>query len=226
MDLLKATTFSLMVTFPTSSPRELQSTNEPMNYSLAPVSVNGRHCWLFDYTVRPGGSVVPQQLWIPQGQGDRPLYVEQAQWHMPVFFVNMDGSLGVPVVNAAAGQLSLRGANAPPPLGDNTTTKIWMHICTHSFHSYSRRSSEMQWPCYGPSEQQVQLRDQTPYRNPISLERLVKHLGNRVRQFLLRFLGLRAHVCPRSKLKLNCGIGRITFNEVVIIGALQVSARS
>ena len=41
-----------------------------------------------------------------------------------------------------------------------------------------------QWPGYNPSEQQVQLRYQTPDRNPISLDRFVKHVGSRVRQVL------------------------------------------
>ena len=109
--------------------------NQPQNYSQPPVQANGHNFRLLDYAVRTGGSVVPQQLWIPQGQGDWRRYVEQAQLHLPVFFVNTNGSLGVPVVNAAAGQLSLRGANAPAPLGDKTTTKIRMSVCTHSFHS-------------------------------------------------------------------------------------------
>jgi hypothetical protein len=42
-----------------------------------------------------------------------------------------------------------------------------------------------QWPGYAPSEQQVQLRDQTPLRNPVTLERFVKHVASRVRQFLV-----------------------------------------
>ncbi|KAH9993730.1 hypothetical protein BJV74DRAFT_770768 [Russula compacta] len=177
--------------------------NQPMNYGLPPVQANGQHYWLLDYAVRPGGSIVPQQLWIPQGQGDWRRYVEQAQLHMPVFFVNTNGTLGVPVVNAAAGQMSLRGANAPAPLGDKTTTKI-----------------RISWPGYGPSEQQVQLRDQTPYRNPISLERFVKHLGSRVQQFLLH---MPVHD-PNSRWIV--GHGRITFNEVMIIGVVQVSEGS
>ena len=42
-----------------------------------------------------------------------------------------------------------------------------------------------QWPGYGPSEQQIQLRDQTRANNPIAFDRFVKHVGSRVRQFLM-----------------------------------------
>ncbi|KAI9440514.1 hypothetical protein H4582DRAFT_1811442 [Lactarius indigo] len=164
-----------------------------MNHCRSQHISNGRCAWLLDYdiTSRRGGTVVPQQLWSSQGQGDWRRYVEQAQLHIPVFFVNADGSLGVPVSHAAAGQMSLRLANEPAPLGDRTTTKIRISVC------------------YTPSEQQIPLRDHTPARNPVTLERFVKHVGSRVRQFLWMV-----------------GPNRITFNEVVLIGVVQVSAGS
>ncbi|KAH9975917.1 hypothetical protein BGW80DRAFT_1168543 [Lactifluus volemus] len=155
--------------------------------------------------MRPGGTVVPQQLWSPQGQGDWRRYVEQAQLHLPVFFVNVDGSLGVPIAYAAVGQMSLRNAHEPPPLGDRTTTKI-----------------RISWPGYATSEQQVQLRDQTPARHPVTLERFVKHVGSRVRQYLIE--------CERpvnhSRFPWFVGPNDITFNDVMLIGVIQVSAGS
>jgi hypothetical protein len=69
-------------------------------------------------------------MWFPQGQGDWRCFVEQAQLQLPLFFVNADGTLGVPIVNAAAGQMCLRGAGEPPPFGDKTTTKIRIGVCT------------------------------------------------------------------------------------------------
>jgi hypothetical protein len=107
-------------------------TNPLMNHCRPQHIGNGRYAWILDYAVnsrRGGGSVVPQQLWSPQGQGDWRRYVEQAQLYIPVFFVNMDGSLGVPVSHAAAGQMSLRDANASAPLGDRTATKIRISVC-------------------------------------------------------------------------------------------------
>src|SRR5882762_10942507 len=81
----------------------------PSHYS-PPIRTQYGDTWVLDYGVRSGGSVVPQQLWAPQGQGDRRRYVDQAQFRMPIFFVNMNGALGVPVMNAAAGHLQLRDA--------------------------------------------------------------------------------------------------------------------
>jgi hypothetical protein len=104
--------------------------NQPTIWAQPPLNFDGRHGWLLDYRIRPGGSVVPQQLWFPQGQGDRRCYVERAEFQLPLFFVNADGTLGVPIVNAAAGQMCLRGAAEPAPLGDKTTTKIRIAVCT------------------------------------------------------------------------------------------------
>ncbi|KAI0255841.1 hypothetical protein BJV78DRAFT_577941 [Lactifluus subvellereus] len=200
-----------------NNPREVQTfsihgwpgaffiTNPPMNHCRAHHIGNNQYAWLLDCAIRHGGTVVPQLLWSPQGQGDWRRYVEKAQLHLPVFFVNADGSLGVPVAYAAAGQMSLRNGKEPPPLGDKTTTKI-----------------RISWPGYTTSEHQVQLRDQTPTRNPVTFERFVKHVGSRVRQYLIE--------CERP---VNnpyspwfVGPNGITFNEVFLIGVVQVSEGS
>jgi hypothetical protein len=183
-------------------PRQVQVIHSPQWPRMIFVANRMPHCrahhqigpnqfaWLLDHTVAPdGGSVVPHQLWVPQGQGDRPPYVTRAQLHLPVFFFNADGSLGVPVAYAAAGQISLRNANEPPPLGERTTTKIRISVCFFVVDARSIHSLLLpQWPGYMTSEQQLELRDQTPARNPITLERFVKRLGSRVRQyFVVRF---------------------------------------
>ena len=59
--------------------------NPPSHFSPAPLTINGRGAWVLDYNVRSGGSVVRQDLWVPQGQGDRCRYVDQARIRMPVF---------------------------------------------------------------------------------------------------------------------------------------------
>jgi hypothetical protein len=104
-------------------------TNPPMNHCRPHHIGNNQYAWLLDYAIRHGGTVVPQLLWSPQGQGDWRRYVQQATLNLPVFFVDADGSLGVPVAYAAAGQMTLRNAKEPPPLGDKTTTKIRISVC-------------------------------------------------------------------------------------------------
>lgn len=116
-----------------SRPDAFFVSNPPVNPSPPSLLVQGRPTWLLDYVIRQAGSVVPQELWFPRGQGDWRRYVEQAQLHVPVFFVGVDGSLGVPVRYAAAGQMSLVGANEPAPLGDRTTTKIRIGVRTKYF---------------------------------------------------------------------------------------------
>ena len=107
--------------------------NHPSHFSPAPLLIHGRGAWVLDYDVRPGGSVVPQDLWFPQGQGDRRRYVEQASFRMPVFFVGRDRGLGVPVMNAAAGHMELRDEYLPPPLQDKITAKIRIAVCARFF---------------------------------------------------------------------------------------------
>jgi len=154
------------------------------------------------------GSVVLQQLWSPQGQGDWRRYFEQAQLQLPIFFVNTDGSVGVPVTDATISQMSLRGADQPVPFSNKATLKI--RIC---------------WPGYVSSEHQVQLKDQTPARNPISFERFVKHVGSRVQQFLVECERIPLHPLNQNS-KWIVGHGRIPCDEVVLIGIVQVSAGS
>ena len=109
---------------------------------------------------------------------------------MPIFFVNINGTLGVPVMNAAAGHMQLRDADLPPSLLNETMTKIRIAVCAwFSSATCSQSTYHMvsQWPSYGlgPSSHQVQLRDQTLAKKPIAFDRFVKHVGNRVRYFLM-----------------------------------------
>jgi hypothetical protein len=111
--------------------------NQPLLPDLTspPLSFNGAPAWLLDYRIQPGGTVVPQQLWIPQGQGDLRRYVEQAPLQMPLFFIQENGTLGVPIANAVEGQMFLRGARHPAPFGMKATTKIRIGVCTRPLHA-------------------------------------------------------------------------------------------
>ncbi|KAH9967305.1 hypothetical protein BC827DRAFT_1264148 [Russula dissimulans] len=184
-------------------PRAFVVFNSPSGYSPPIFTMAEQHAWVLDYAVVRGGSVVPQELWLPQGQGDRRRFVEQANFSMPVFFINVNGTLGVPVVNTTEGLMSLQGGNQPAPLGGKAATTIYLD-----------------WPGYPPFKQQVQLRDQTPRRNPVTLQWFVRYLGRCVKQFIIDCEYVPA--LGRGPHKWTVGSGRITLNEVVLIGVVQV----
>ncbi|KAH9995601.1 hypothetical protein BJV77DRAFT_991161 [Russula vinacea] len=143
---------------------------------------------------------------------------------MPVFFVNANGNLGVPVMNAAAGDMQLQGVPFPPQLIDKKTVKLRINVCTRFLPIPHHLLYVSQWPGYNLPEQQVQLRDQTPQKNLISFEKFVKHVGSRVRQYLSE--------CERSfepgqqPFNWMVGYGNITADEVMLIGLVQVSEGS
>ena len=67
--------------------------NHPSCYN-SPTLVYGQNTWLVDYSASrwPRGPVVPQQILLPQGEGERKTFVDDAQFRVLAFFVNMDWS--------------------------------------------------------------------------------------------------------------------------------------
>src|SRR6267142_586744 len=69
---------------------------------------NDHPLWLLDF-IPPGlplgplYHVVPQKIWTPPNQSDWRRYVEQASLRMPVFFVQNNGAIGLPLPRAAVG---------------------------------------------------------------------------------------------------------------------------
>jgi hypothetical protein len=81
--------------------------------------------WLLDFVPAPRLIVVTQQIWSPPNQSDWRRYVEQAHLRMPVFFVQNNGAIGLPLSRAAVGDTaSLRNADKPAPLGGGHSTQI------------------------------------------------------------------------------------------------------
>jgi hypothetical protein len=81
--------------------------------------------WILDFIPPPIYQVVPQQIWTPPNQSDWRRYVEQASLRMPVFFVQNNGAIGLPLPRAAVGDTaSLRGADTAAPLGGGHSTQI------------------------------------------------------------------------------------------------------
>jgi hypothetical protein len=173
---------------------------------------HNRPLWLLDIIPPPMNHVVPQKIWTPPNQSDWRRYVEQASLRMPVFFIQNDGGIGLPLTRALAGdRASLRFADMPAPLGGGHSTQIRIAVSTSlspSLHLPSpllspsphlhptffvpslRLGSRLkiwlhqQWPGYESWERQIQIRDQTRQRNEITLERFVKLAAGVVDRFL------------------------------------------
>ncbi|KAH8976994.1 hypothetical protein EDB86DRAFT_3011951 [Lactarius hatsudake] len=184
----------------------------PMNHCRLRQIGNGRYAWLLDYVIRPGGSVIPQQVWSPQGQEGwdqerwcRTVEQSEAQLHVPVFFVNADGSLGVQASQAAVGNMSLRDPDEPVPLSNGAHINI-----------------RIRWPGHTPFDEQTLARNQTPARNPITLSKLVRQVGRKV----LKFFEYCKHAPCDPDSKWTVGPNHITPDEVVLIGLVQVSMGS
>jgi len=167
---------------------------------LAP---NGQPLWLLDFIPQQMYHVVPQKIWTPPNQSDWRRYVEQAILRMPVFFIQNNGAIGLPLAQALNGDRALlRGADKPAPLGGGHSTQI-----------------RIAWPGYEPWERQIQIRDQTRQRNEITLERFVKLVAGVVDRFLTG-----ASSIPTQDNAWRVGMGAIARNNVMIVGAVQVSA--
>jgi len=164
---------------------------------------NNHQLWLLDFVPQPTGPVVPQQMWTPPNQSDWRRYVEQANLRMPVFFVQNNGIIGLPLARATIGDTaSLRGADGPAPLGGGHSTQI-----------------RIAWPGYEQWERQIQIRDQTRHRNEITLERFAKLVAGVVDRFLTH---ASTALCRDPNWRV--GVGAITRNHVSIVGTVQVSA--
>ena len=92
--------------------------------------------WLLDIVPPPMYHVVPQKIWTPPNQSDWRRYVEQASLRMPVFFIQNDGAIGLPLTRALAGDRALlRCADMPAPLGGGHSTQIRIAVSTSLFPS-------------------------------------------------------------------------------------------
>jgi hypothetical protein len=87
--------------------------------------VNNNPLYLLDFIPLPMHHVVPQKIWTPPNQSDWRRYVEQANLRMPVFFVQNNGIIGLPLPRATVGDTaSLRNSDGPAPLGGGHSTQI------------------------------------------------------------------------------------------------------
>ena len=103
---------------------------------------NNQPLWLLDIIPVPMYHVVPQQIWTPPNQSDWRRYVEQANLRMPVFFVQNDGTIGLPLARALSGQRALlRCGDTPAPLGGGHSTQIRIAVSAALFPPLHRSST-------------------------------------------------------------------------------------
>ncbi|KAI9439537.1 hypothetical protein H4582DRAFT_1812696 [Lactarius indigo] len=151
-----------------------------------------------DCAVVHRGTVVPQTMWSPHIISDRRQHVEDAALQMPIFFVGIDGRLGLSLQAAAAGRChGLRNAQNFSPLGQKSTTHI-----------------RIAWLGYKYFRRQVPIRDETSEHNPITISRFAHHIGRSVDAFL------RVSRIFSSTKDNTCA------DDIIVIGAVHVSAGS
>lgn len=90
-----------------------------------PFQFPSEYRWVLDRSVLPGGTVVPQTLWLPHSVTDRRQHVVEAELQMPIFFERSNGGLGLSVDDAVASRFhNLLRAQQFAPLGNKSTTHI------------------------------------------------------------------------------------------------------
>jgi len=95
---------------------------------------NNRPLWLLDFIPSPTCDIIPQKIWTPPNQPDWRRNVEQANLCMPVFFVQNNGVIGLPLPRATMRDTvsTLRHADSTAPLGGGHFTKILIAVCLPS----------------------------------------------------------------------------------------------
>ncbi|KAH8998669.1 hypothetical protein EDB92DRAFT_1198774 [Lactarius akahatsu] len=163
--------------------------------------------WLLDRGIVNSGTVVPQTMWSPRTAADKRQHVEEAELQMPIFFEAKDGRLGLSLGASIGGKChGLRDAGVPAPLGQKTTTHI-----------------RIVWLGYKMYKRQIPTRDESRAHNPITMARFVRLVGRTVDAFF-RVCELDSG-CTDDRRKLwRIGPGGIQRNDIIIVGAVHVSA--
>ncbi|KAH8987177.1 hypothetical protein EDB92DRAFT_1801539, partial [Lactarius akahatsu] len=127
-----------------------------------------QHTPLLDYSsCGTQGTIVPQKRWNPAEDVDVRRHVEGAILQLPIYFVNSNGSIGLPLSDILRGcDRDLHNANSFATLGGESTTHI-----------------RINWPGSTYWKRQVPTRDETRERNPITLARFMRHIGTSVDKF-------------------------------------------
>lgn len=94
-----------------------------------PVVEPNQETWAIDYATKDTGLVIPQQIWAPRKPSDEQRYVRHGQLRPPIFFALKDGSLGLPLKAAAAGNcMCLRDADRVAGVGPSSHAQIHINV--------------------------------------------------------------------------------------------------
>jgi len=180
-------------------PRELSCAVRP--YTQDP---HGYPLWILDHSIVRTGTVVPQVLWSPQNVNDFRLHVSDAILQMPIFFTHVNGTLGLSLSDAANGRCqTLCNGREQAQLGGKVTTHI-----------------RILWPGYNDYKRQVQIKDETAAKNPITVGKFAHHIGRTVEAFLREMTPNPARRADRWII----GQGGVVPANIRVIGAIHVSA--
>jgi len=151
-----------------------------------------------DFDVRKTqGTVVPQRQRAQVGY-----LVASYTPQLPIFFVHQNGGVGFSLSDILQGRDSgLSNGDEEAPLDEPILIFI-----------------RISWPTYADWTQEIQTRDRTYTRNPITRASFMKAVGRSVEKFFNTPVA-NGHVDPRW----GIGVHGITQNDVKIIGAIHMS---
>jgi len=103
---------------------------EEIFFAAPPPGVEpNQETWAIDYGIKDTGLVIPQQIWTPRKPSDEQRYVHHEQLRPPIFFAQKDGSLGLPLKAAAAGNcMCLRDAGRVAGVGPSSHAQIRINV--------------------------------------------------------------------------------------------------
>jgi hypothetical protein len=143
-----------------------------------------------DFSVKLNpGTVIPQRRWTPADNVDVRRHVSEATLQFPIFFVKRNGGVGFRLPDVLQGNdHDLCNRDSKASLGGVTTTHIRINVSPRTLISIAAFFVYVlhllsQWPGYGHWKRQIPARDETYYRNPITLGRFMKHVGTSIDKF-------------------------------------------
>ncbi|VDB84966.1 unnamed protein product [Peniophora sp. CBMAI 1063] len=161
-------------------------------------SADGTPAVLLDRIIdQTRGPVVPQEVWMPKSPRVYDQHVLRAVLRPPIFFVQTDGSVGIPLSQIILGNIAVHNPTTPVDVGRSS---IHLRIKIQGYVDRKR-----QWQTQ-ESGQWIQLR------------RLIGHVGRGVDKYLRE-----AECDPEQPVpRIRIGEGGIATVNVVVVGVVHI----